>query len=119
MVEYYNFLANELLKINKYDEAFSYLKIRYDLQPDAFSTKWLGIIDLSRKNYSSAIKYLSLSKNFISKDDQLLYNLSGAYIGIKDYKSALTSIKECLQITPNYPGAKNLLAQLEVAVKRN
>ena len=118
VVEYYNFLANELLKINKYDEAYSYLKIRYDLQPDAFSTKWLGIIDLSRKNYSSSIKYLSQSKNFINKDDQLLYNLCGAYIGIKDYNSALTSIKECLKITPHYPGAENLLQQLEAAVKQ-
>lgn len=116
VVEYYNFIANELLKINRYDEAYKYISERFKLSPDAFSTKWLGIIDLSKNKFTSAIKYLNQSRNFDSKDDQVLYNLTGAYIGIKDYKSALKTLKECLVLSPNYPGAENLLTQLESAV---
>ncbi len=38
--------------------AYPFLVRMYKNKPDAFSTKWLGIIDLSKNKFLSAIKYL-------------------------------------------------------------
>ena len=76
--DYYNMIANELLKLGKFNAVFGFLKHRYELQPDYFSTKWLGIIELSKNHVKPAIKYLEESIRFKSNDAQVLYNISGA-----------------------------------------
>jgi len=117
--DYYNMIAKELLQLRKFDAVYDFLKRRYSVAPDYFSTKWLGIIELSRKHYKQAIKYLEESVKIMPNDSQVLYNLSGAYAKNGEYQKALNSIKSCLSISPNYAGAKNLERQLLNIVKKN
>jgi tetratricopeptide (TPR) repeat protein len=113
IVEYYNSTAYEFLKLGQYDAAYPYLKKRYELVPDAFSTKWLGIIDLSKENNDSAIKFLEESIKFDENDTQVLFNLAGAYARVNDFDKALRIINECLRIEPTYQEAISLKEQLE------
>ena len=112
IVEYYDFTANEFLKIEQFDKAYNYLKQRYKIKPNAFSSKWLGIIDLSKNQTDSARKFLEESLQYDSSDAQVFYNLSGAYAYKKDYQRALESVNKCLELSPNYPRAKDLQNQL-------
>ncbi len=116
MLESYNRKANNLLAKKKYKEAFVYLTSRYMIKPDAFSAKWIGIINLSKNKIADAIKYLEESLKFNPSDSQVLYNLAGAYSLQKNYSKALELINKCLEINPDHKEAQNLKRQLEAAL---
>lgn len=118
IVEYYDFVANELLKVQKYEQAYKYVAKRYAIKPDAYSTKWLGIIDLSKNKTDSAIKYLKESIKFNSSDPQVLYNISGAYSYKKEYQKALDAVDKCLAIDPDFPSAADLKNQLQAVINQ-
>jgi len=111
--------AQLLIDIKKFDEAYPYLLKFNELKPNAYSTKWLGIIDLLNNKVDSAIKYLSKSISYNSSDALVYYNLAGAYSIKKDYKTALQMVNRCLQIEPNYAMAKDLQQQLINATRAN
>ena len=79
IVDYYVDAAAVLLKKHLYDDAYKYLLKKYEMLPDAFSAKWLGIINLSHNRLNNAIKYLKISVKLKPGDPQVLYNLAGAY----------------------------------------
>ncbi|MCU0332680.1 MAG: GDSL-type esterase/lipase family protein [Ignavibacteriaceae bacterium] len=108
----YEFAAQLLVNLKMFDEAYIYLRKLDELKSGAYSTKWLGIIDLLNNKVESAISYLSKSINYNSSDAQVYYNLAGAYSIKKDYKTALQMINRCLQVEPNYSMAKDLQQQL-------
>jgi tetratricopeptide (TPR) repeat protein len=108
----YEFAAQLLVNLKEFDGAYSYLQKLNELKPGAYSTKWLGIIDLLNNKVDSAIGNLSKSINYNSADAQVYYNLAGAYSIKKDYQTALQMINRCLQIEPNYSRAKDLQQQL-------
>ncbi len=118
MLESYNRKAHKLLLQKKYKEAFVYLNSRYMIKPDAFSAKWIGIINLSKNKVPEAIKYLEESLKFNPDDSQVLYNLAGAYSLKKNYKKALELINKSLEIDPDYKEAANLKSQLQLALKK-
>ncbi len=118
ITEYYNAVAQELLIRKKYDEVYNLLKRRIKIDSDAFSTKWLGIIELSRNNNTEAIKLLKQSISYNNKDAQVFFNLSGAYVNSSDFSSALTAIEKCIQIDNKFPGAAELYNQLRAATKQ-
>lgn len=116
VVEYYRKLENislVLLQRKEYDKAKLILSMEYELSPNAFSTKWLGQIALQSGNIEEAIKFLEKSLSYNPNDDQVLYNLSGAYALNKDYKKAYQSATKLIENNPNHQGAKNLLNQLK------
>ncbi len=117
LYELNNSAANNLLQRGFTDEAFYFVSRRYKLSPDAFSSKWFGIIILSKGNYADAINYLEESLQYNSNDEQVLYNLAGAYSQIKEYKKALETVKKALLIKPDYEAAINLKSQLEKVAK--
>jgi len=117
ITEYYQFTANILIEKKMYDEAYKYLLKGYEIKRDAFFSKWLGIIDLSKGKTDYALKYLKESMEIENRDPQVLYNLSGAYIYIKDFKKALELITLCIEINPEFPEAKELRNQLLAASK--
>jgi len=119
VIDYYNSTAYEFLKIGSYDIAYSYLEKGFLLKPDAFSSKWLGIIDLSKGNNESAVKFLEKSLSFDPKDSQVLFNLAGAYLRLKLYDKSLSTINSCLQIDPAFPGGSDLKSQVERLVNQN
>jgi tetratricopeptide (TPR) repeat protein len=115
--DYYNFSANELISVKRYDEAYDFLLGKYKLRADAYSSKWLGIIDLSYNKTDSAIKYLEESLVFDSKDFQVLYNLAGAYSRKNNFGKALELVNRSLELNPNYSSARELQKQL-IAVQK-
>lgn len=118
ITDYYKIAGNDLLQRELYDDAYPYLLERSELQPDAFSTKWVGIINLSKRNTDKAIKYLELSLQYNSQDPQVLFNLAGAYSYKNKFKEALQTINKCLEINPNFPEAADLKRQLADIVNK-
>jgi len=108
----YDYAASQLINVKKFELAYIFLLKKYKETPDAFSTKWLGSINLIWDKTDEAIKYLTESISFNPNDAQVFYNLAGAYIQIKDFSKALNSIKECLRIKPDYHDAQSLKIQL-------
>jgi tetratricopeptide (TPR) repeat protein len=108
----YDYAASQLINVKEFEFAYTFLLKGFKESPNAFSTKWLGNINLNRGKTDEAIKYLSLSVEFDDRDAQTFYNLTGAYIQKKDYKNALIEIENCLKINPDFPNAQNLKVQL-------
>lgn len=115
--KYYEIASTELIRNGSINIAYSFLEKGYKKYPDAFTSKWLGIINLSRKNYDSAVYFLEKSLEFNSRDAQVLYNLAGAYSDKKDYRKAINSINKCLAIEPDFPNALQLKSQLDNILK--
>lgn len=113
----YSFIANELIKIKEYNKAYKYLLKKYELKPDAYSSKWLGTIELSRGLTESAIDYLEESLKYSKKNFQVLYNLAGAYSRKEEYNHALELVNKSLELNPNYVAAKKLKMQLVATQK--
>jgi tetratricopeptide (TPR) repeat protein len=106
-------VSETLLENKQYDLAYEILQQKYRYSPDAFSAKWIGIIELSKSNEDSSIKFLNESLKYNPADPQVLFNLAGAYIMKKDFKNALSAVEKCLQIEPGYRGAEELRRQLQ------
>ncbi len=115
---YYKPPAEILIEKKKYDLAFRILQKEYKHRPDAFCTKWLGIIDLSRKNLDKAVNFLNESLNYKGDDPQVLFNLAGAYAMSNDFSNAYETINRCLRIDPSFPGASGLKQQLTAIINR-
>lgn len=113
----YDYAASTLIEAKQYALAYNLLIKRFRESPDAFSAKWLGNINLNQNNTDEAIKYLSLSVQFDSKDAQTFYNLAGAYIQKMDYQNALKAIENCILITPDFPNAQGIRTQLTNIIK--
>jgi len=111
--KFYNAFANALMILHDYEGAAVVLTESYLVRPDAFSTKWLGILALNDGKPEDAKRWLLESLNYKGDDAQTLYNLTGAYINLKDYNPAKTYIQRCLQADPKFPGAAQLAAQLQ------
>jgi lysophospholipase L1-like esterase len=108
----FKLLIDGLIQFQRIEEAYPYL-LEYDrLFPGAYSKKWLGTYHLYKKNYKEAIKFLSDSFNIYDKDPQLLYNLAGAFYYNKDVRMAMESIKKCLALSPDFPGARIMYRDL-------
>ncbi len=111
--EYQKIISQELLSAKRYDEALKYLTKFNNSNPNSFAQKWLGIINLSKNNVDSAILYLEQSIKADYRDAQTLFNLAGAYSLNQNYTKALETVNLCLQVNPDFPGAKNLQLQLQ------
>ncbi len=47
---YYKYASEQLIKNQQYDFALYFLEQLFRIEPDGFSTKWLGNISLFKKN---------------------------------------------------------------------
>ena len=119
LYNHYSSAAKELIKAKKYSLAFSFLQKGFNKKPDAFNSKWLGIINLSQKYIDDAIFYLQKSLTYNKKDPQTLYNITGAYAEKKKFNEALDAIKRCLQLDPDFPRATAIRDQLLTLVDKN
>jgi lysophospholipase L1-like esterase len=114
----YNITAKELISAGKFSKAYYFLKRGFDKKPDAFNTKWLGIIDLSQGFVDEAILNLETSLRYDNNDAQVFYNLTGAYAQKKEFTKALGAIEKCLQINPDFQRAKEIRQQLEEIISQ-
>lgn len=113
ITEYYESAIQNLLNVKEYDNSYDILNLYYKESPNAFNAKWIGIIDISRNNFSHGVKLLEESIKYNSSDAQVFYNLAGGYANLKEYDKALTAINKCLNINSGFPLADNLKRQLE------
>ncbi|MGO9482552.1 MAG: SGNH/GDSL hydrolase family protein, partial [Candidatus Kryptoniota bacterium] len=95
---------------------YFYRKNKIDLSD--YTSKRVGIIQLSRCKYDDAIKYFTEAYKSDHKDPMVLYNLALAYLGKKDFKMALDIINGCLIVDPRYPEANNLKQQIIESIKK-
>jgi lysophospholipase L1-like esterase len=117
--KYYNIAAKQLITAGKFSRAYYFLKRGYKNKPDAFNSKWLGIIDLSQGFVDDALSYLELSLKYDSRDAQTYFNITGAYAQKKEFNKALESINKCLQINPDFQRAKQIREQLTAIINQN
>ncbi|MDH3268615.1 MAG: hypothetical protein OEM46_07140 [Ignavibacteria bacterium] len=117
--KYYNITSRELISAGSFSRAYYFLKRGFDKKPDAFNSKWLGIIDLSQGFVDDAIKYLEESLRYDNKDAQTYFNITGAYAQKKEFNKAFESIKKCLQINPAFQRAEQIQQQLEAIINQN
>lgn len=119
LTKYYNTAAKELIQAGHYSLAYPFLQQGFNRKPDAFYSKWLGVINLSQKYVDDAIYYLESSLNYNNQDPQTLYNITGAYAEKKEFKKALDAINQCLKLEPNFPRAVVIRDQLLTLVGKN
>ncbi|HEY6437057.1 MAG TPA: hypothetical protein VIY47_10740, partial [Ignavibacteriaceae bacterium] len=117
--KYYNITARELIGVGWYSRAYYFLKRGFAKKPDAFNSKWLGIIDLSQGFVDDAIKYLEMSLKYDNKDAQAYFNITGAYAQKKEFNKALEAINKCLQINPEFQRGEQIQQQLESIINQN
>lgn len=118
IIQYYEKLetiCTRFLKINDYASPMKILEVLERVRPNAFSKKWIGQIALNEKRIPEAIQYLKQSIEYDPTDLQVLYNLAGAYALNKQYEQSYETINKVLVKDSNYPGARALLSQLEMA----
>jgi tetratricopeptide (TPR) repeat protein len=119
LYKHYSNAAKELITVKEYSLAYSFLQMGFNKHPDAFSSKWLGIINLSQKYVDDAIFFLEISLDYNNRDAQAYFNITGAYAEKKEFQKALDSINRCLQLNPNFPRAVVIRDQLLTLVEKN
>jgi hypothetical protein len=106
-----------LIKEQKYQFVGKLLTASYNLKPDSFNTKWLGIMYMSNGELDNALSYLKQSNKFYDQDSQVLFNLAGIYYQQENFQIAYQYVVDCLKISPNYKNANILKAKLEKFLK--
>lgn len=114
--KYFNRAAKELIRRGKVSLAYPFLQKGFNQKPDAFNSKWLGIIVLSQGFVDDATEYLEVSIKLNSKDAQTYFNITGAYAQKKEFNKALISINKCLNLKPDFPRAEIIRQQLESVI---
>lgn len=118
VTEYHDYTINKLLQIQEYDMAYSYLLHRSKYKEDAFSNKWLGIIDLYKNRVPSSKKYLTESLKYDPNDSQVWYNLAGDYVNEENYSKALEMVSKAVTLRPGYQDAVMLKNELLNVLKK-
>jgi tetratricopeptide (TPR) repeat protein len=116
IIEYYDYVSNVLIQNKDYERAYKYLETGYELKPSAFTSKWLGTINLFNNKLDNAEKYLKRSLTYDSRDPQVWYNLAGVYVRRNEYKLALENVNKAISLKPIYPEAVDLQRRLQSAV---
>ncbi len=98
-------LAQFLIRIGRVKEAVPYLYRLEKLNPDAFSSKWLGIVSLASGKPAEAVSWFEISYRRDPRDAQMLYNFSGALFMKGEIRKSYQIINECLTISPDFPDA--------------
>jgi tetratricopeptide (TPR) repeat protein len=117
VLEYADYTVTSLLQLKDYDDAYNFLLKRNAYEQSAFSTKWLGIIDLYKNRLASSKNYLTQSLKFDENDLQVWYNLAGDYVNENNYSKALEMVSRAVSLKPDYREAAALQQQLQEAVK--
>ena len=117
VIEYYDYTANVLLEKKDYDRAYYYLTKRNGIEPTAYSTKWIGILNLYKNHLDTAENYLNQSISLDKNDSQVWYNLAGVYVNKNNYIKALELVNKAISLQTNYPEAIALQRQLKQAMK--
>jgi tetratricopeptide (TPR) repeat protein len=117
IMDYYDYTINALLANKEFDKAYTYLSKRNKTEATAYTTKWLGIINLYKNHPDTAEKYLNQSLSLENNDAQVWYNLAGVYVNENKYGKALEMVNKAISLQTNYTEALVLKGQLLGAMK--
>jgi tetratricopeptide (TPR) repeat protein len=117
VIEYYDYASNLLLVKKDYDRAYYFLNKRNGIEPTAYSTKWIGIINLYKNHLDPAEDFLKQSLSLDKNDSQVWYNLAGVYVNKNNYIKALEMVNKAISLQSNYPEALALQRQLHQTIK--
>ncbi|MFQ6604679.1 MAG: tetratricopeptide repeat protein [Fidelibacterota bacterium] len=85
------------------------------LVDDGFSYKWAGTILLNQQQVDRALPLLEKGKQYLARDTQLLYNLSGAYYISGQKQKAIKTLNDLLRIDPGQEEARQFLSRIQSA----
>ncbi len=109
--------ADVLLKMQDLNGALPLLQESLTLEETLFAHKWIGQIYLTQNKVKEALFHLEKAYQSNPNDLQLLYNLSGAYALDRQFKKSKALLERLLSLSPNFPEANLLQAQLEKALQ--
>ena len=66
----------------------------------------------SEDDVKEAVGYLEDAIKRDSRNQQMMFNLAGAYAILTDYQKATTTLEKLLKVNPNHTAAQNLLTSL-------
>jgi len=110
--------ADTQLKLQALENALPLLYHSLQIEQTAFALKWIGQILLERNQVNEALIYLEPASKKLPSDPQLLFNLAGAYALNQQYYKAKAAIDRLLNISPNFPDARNLGIQLDKIINQ-
>ncbi|HID38535.1 MAG TPA: tetratricopeptide repeat protein, partial [Calditrichaeota bacterium] len=117
-VSAYIHTADMLIKMKRFNEALPLLSESLRLHETTFANKWIGQIMLQKQKVKAALPFLKKAAQQNPQDVQTLYNLSGAYA----LSGAFAKADSCLRILeskrPDFPGARDLRAQLNNIINK-
>ncbi len=111
MTDYYKLAAQTLIRMQNFQTARDYLQKACEIEPDAYVTKWLGIIGIYDHQLDSAGLFLNQSLAFDNGDAQVWLNLA-AICSNTDKNKSLQLVDEALALDPNYKEALDMRRQL-------
>ncbi len=76
-----------------------------------YGNKWAGILAVNRQDSRAALPYLMRAKQ-LRDDNQVRYNLSGAWIQLNDFTRARAELDTILMRDPHHENARSLLVRL-------
>jgi tetratricopeptide (TPR) repeat protein len=101
----------------RFHEALTVLKQSLQVNETTYANKWVGTILLNQGDAHAALPYLEKAAQMDPNDQQIRYNLSGAYFMAGQAQKALETGHRLLRVNPDYPGLKEFLNSLERANK--
>lgn len=105
--------ANMLIKAKQFHRALPILYESLKVEETAFANKWIGQILLDRGKLDEAMPYLNKALQVTPNDPQLLFNLGGAHALRNEFDQALALLKKLERIQPDFPGARDLIQQIQ------
>lgn len=93
-------------KINYLEKLLAYSEVLTEINKECY--KFIGRILYNNNLRSLAKVYLDKYKDVVYYDPELHFIYAKYYLEGRDYKMALASINQCLQVLPEYFPAKNL-----------
>lgn len=118
VIAYPDYVSERLLDLQKYDQMYGYLLKSYSIKPDAFSTKWLGTIELYNGNIPAAQKFLNEGLKYNNRDSRILHNLAVTYYNTNK-TIALELVDKAIAIEPDYKKAVELREKIVSSLKSN
>lgn len=109
----YVFLIRIYLQQQNFNELLALLPKTLEIEETALARKWLGILALKDGQAKIATDHLQRAFELEPDDLQTMYNLCGAYALSGETEKAKALTEQLLQRAPSYPGAGDLLRQLQ------
>ncbi len=109
----YRRLAYLLITQQKFAPAKEVLLELLQISPDFFTHKWLGALLLNEGKVKESIFHLQKALELNSRDPQVLYNLTGAYMLAQNFQQAYRTGLVLKKLNPNFPGFARLWQHVE------